>query len=104
MGLNPSGGASMANDKHVAMLKKDVKAWNERRLKNHGLLPDLSGANLSRANLFEADLSGASLINATLIAANLTDAKLTFTQLGGTVFGYMALTEVKELAHCHHLG
>jgi hypothetical protein len=33
-GLDPSGGASMANDEHVAMLKKGVRAWNEWRDEN----------------------------------------------------------------------
>jgi hypothetical protein len=28
LGLNPSEGASMANDEYVAILKKGVDAWN----------------------------------------------------------------------------
>src|SRR5215472_18672437 len=34
VGLDPNGGASMANDEHVAMLKKGVRAWNEWRDEN----------------------------------------------------------------------
>jgi hypothetical protein len=34
VGLNPSGGAPMANDEHVAMLKKGVDAWNKWRDEN----------------------------------------------------------------------
>jgi hypothetical protein len=37
----------MANDEHVAMLKKGVAAWNEWRDKNPAIRPDLSHADLS---------------------------------------------------------
>ena len=37
----------MANDEHVAMLKKGVAAWNAWRGQNLDILPDLSEANLS---------------------------------------------------------
>ena len=59
----------MANDEHVAMLKKGVAAWNAWRDENPSILPDLSeadlsgailrGANLREADLREADLGGA---------------------------------------------
>jgi uncharacterized protein YjbI with pentapeptide repeats len=41
----------MANDDHVAMLRKSVDAWNTWRDKNLNIRPDLSGVDLSRANL-----------------------------------------------------
>jgi hypothetical protein len=37
----------MANDEHVALLKKGVKAWNAWRYENPNILSDLGGAKLS---------------------------------------------------------
>ena len=71
----------MANEKHLAILKKGVKVWNDWRKKNFGTLPDLVGANLSKARLSnadlnKADLSGAKLSNAFLGRADLSGAIL----------------------------
>ena len=76
----------MADKDHLAILKKGVKAWNEWRRKNHGIHPDLSGANLFEANLGRvnlgrvdlgrADLGEANLIEANLGRANLSEANL----------------------------
>jgi hypothetical protein len=92
----------MANDKHVAILKKGGDAWNAWRRENHDMRlvtmanlfrADLTGANLSGANLIEAylfnadlykaDLSRASLYKADLLAANLTGANLSGANLKG---------------------
>jgi uncharacterized protein YjbI with pentapeptide repeats len=98
--LNPRGGASMANDEHVAMLKKGVDAWNAWRDANLEVDPDLSdanlrgrnlsganlsgrGANLEGANLIEADLSGANLSEAYLSDAFLRGANLSGANLSG---------------------
>jgi TIR domain/Pentapeptide repeats (8 copies) len=85
----------MANDEHVALLKKDVEAWNKWRLarpEDIQLAPDLfgadlNGANLSRANLHwtvlvQADLSWANLHSADLSRAFLGDANLSNADLG----------------------
>jgi hypothetical protein len=37
----------MANDEHVAILKKGVDAWNAWRDENPNILPDFSAAKLS---------------------------------------------------------
>jgi Pentapeptide repeats (8 copies) len=86
----------MANDEHVAILKKGVDAWNAWRDENPGVRPDLvevdltktdlsgadlsatdlSGANFSEAKLIRANLSGANLRQANLMEANLTGANL----------------------------
>ncbi len=76
----------MANKDHLALLKKDVAAWNEWREKNPEIRPDLrlaklskedlSGANLSEAYLRGATLSGADLRRADLGGANLSEADL----------------------------
>jgi uncharacterized protein YjbI with pentapeptide repeats len=56
----------MANDEHVAMLKKGVDAWNAWRDENPNIRPDLSEANIGGANLEGADLSDANLSTANL--------------------------------------
>ena len=48
----------MANEEHVAMLKKRVGAWNAWRAENPDICPELSGADLSGAMLALADLRG----------------------------------------------
>jgi hypothetical protein len=119
----------MANDVHVAMLKKGVDAWNEWRRENPDIRPDLSGADLfcanlkganlsgahldgadlRQANLIEADLGGADLDGARLNRANLTEAMMAGADLREgylleTVFGNTTLSEVNGLDQCHHLG
>jgi len=64
---------AMANDEHVAMLRKGVDAWNEWRFEKPLNIPDLSGTNLSGANLSGANLSGADLGGADLDGANLSN-------------------------------
>jgi hypothetical protein len=56
----------MANDEHVALLKKGVEAWNAWRAKNANLRLDLIRANLGGANLARAYLDGANLARANL--------------------------------------
>ena len=51
----------MANDEHVAMLKKGVTAWNKWCRENRRIRPDLRGADLSNANLVMARLLEADL-------------------------------------------
>jgi uncharacterized protein YjbI with pentapeptide repeats len=66
----------MANDDHVALLKKGVAAWNAWRDENPAIRPDLLGANLSGADFHRADLSEANLRGANLAGANLSGANL----------------------------
>jgi uncharacterized protein YjbI with pentapeptide repeats len=66
----------MANDEHVALLKKGVAAWNAWRDENPDIPPDLRGANLKETNLPGANLTGANLTGADLVLANLTEADL----------------------------
>jgi uncharacterized protein YjbI with pentapeptide repeats len=113
----------MANDEHVKLLKKGVKAWKTWRQKNEGgpidltgadlsgvdlsgvnlILADLSGAILRTANLYGGDLtqadlygvdfSGANLYGANLTGANLTKANLTKAELYGALLFRARLTE-----------
>jgi uncharacterized protein YjbI with pentapeptide repeats len=66
----------MANDEHLALLKKGVEAWNAWRRENAHIRPDLSKADFNGANLSGADLSGADLSKAILLEANLSKANL----------------------------
>jgi hypothetical protein len=96
----------MANEEHVARLKRGVAAWNAWRADNESVDPDLSGANLnrvmlrsanlvsaklSRAELISADLSGADLSGANLLSAYLISANLTGAALTGATLLYADL-------------
>jgi Pentapeptide repeats (8 copies) len=59
----------MANDEHVAILKKGVTAWNAWRKENRSLSPDLTHANLHGTKLVNADLHWANLQEANLKVA-----------------------------------
>jgi uncharacterized protein YjbI with pentapeptide repeats len=84
----------MANDEHVAMLKKGVEAWNAWRDENPDIDPDLfeadlngtnlRGANLSRANLRGANLRGANLSGRTHMERNLKAGNLSRVGLSET--------------------
>ena len=71
----------MANEEHLAVLKRGVEAWNQWRQKNPEVRPDLGRAKLARANLRGADLSGADLSGADLSGADLSGANLTWADL-----------------------
>jgi TIR domain-containing protein/pentapeptide repeat protein len=81
----------VANNEHVAMLKKGVDAWNKWRLQNPSIRPDLSkavafrGAFLGRVNLASADLTGADLTQADLTQADLSRADLSRADLTGAL-------------------
>jgi len=105
----------MANEEHLKILKQGTTAWNQWRMENPGVQPDLrgaylsmadlSGANLdrtlfSRANLSHAKLTKASLIEAVLVRTDLIMADLAFADLrrallGGAVLQYANLGEAK---------
>jgi hypothetical protein len=98
-----AGGGDVANEEHVAKLKKGVKAWNEWREANHpDVQPDLSGADLRHAdlggadlggaNLSEVDLTGAELFSAYLTGANLRSASLVAANLSRAELGAADLT------------
>jgi hypothetical protein len=77
----------MANEEHLAILKKGVADWNEWRKQNPDIRPylvkaDLSGAKLRDANLRFANLSGAYPFEANLFGANLFEANLRGADLG----------------------
>jgi uncharacterized protein YjbI with pentapeptide repeats len=92
----------MANEEHLAQLKRGVGAWNQWRKAYSEIRPDLANtelheAHLTGANLFKADLSeadlreahltGAHLFSAHLIRADLTGADLFNADLTGADLG-----------------
>src|SRR5262245_47162113 len=108
----------MANEEHVAILKKGVDAWNEWRDENPDICPDLtgvdlrakysfgadgkvtvrdradlSGADLNRAHLFQANLGGADLSGADLNQAHLNEANLQYANLSGANLSGACLIE-----------
>jgi uncharacterized protein YjbI with pentapeptide repeats len=96
----------MANEKHLAILKEGVQAWNRWRGENPAIEPDLrdadlntldlgganfkdcdlSGAGLSGAELSGADLRGANLARVTIAETELVGANLTGANLFGAEF------------------
>ena len=64
-------GASMANDEHIAILKRGVDAWNKWRGQYPDVKPDLTRADLRKEKISEANLSGVKLGDAYLSEAVL---------------------------------
>jgi nucleotide-binding universal stress UspA family protein len=81
---------SLANEEHLAILRRGAWFWNEWRLENPTVRPDFVGANLSytelaHANLKLADLRDADLAHADLRKSVLHGAYLVGTSLNGAV-------------------
>lgn len=70
----------MANDDHVKLIKLGKHSWNEWRVANPNVVPDLSDADLSGLDLAELNLSGATLTRAKLWNCNLWQTKLNDAQ------------------------
>ena len=89
----------MANDKHLAILKKGVRAWNRWRYANE------EEANLREANLAERNLSGANFYGAYLVGANLSGANLEEADLTGANLWYARLSHANlvraDMAYAH---
>jgi hypothetical protein len=112
------GGVAMANKRHLKILKQGIEVWNQWRVKNPTIRPDLSRADLNGANLHkarlraaylteadlrEADISeaylgGANLYGARLCIANLSGADLNGAKLGRTDFQRANLSEANLYA------
>jgi len=74
----------MASDEHLGILQNGVAAWNNWRLDNPGVRPDLSGAfwtfedfGLAGVNFSQTNLSAAFFTNTSLAGSNLAEADLT---------------------------
>jgi hypothetical protein len=73
----------MANEEHLAILKRGMRVWNKWREDNPKIEPDLGEANLSRMDLNFANLSFANLCDTQFISANLRFADLGRANLSG---------------------
>jgi TIR domain/Pentapeptide repeats (8 copies) len=71
----------MANQKHIARLRKGSAAWNSWRERQGDTLIDLNRADLPQVSLIDADLSHADLHRADLSSANLSHASLSSANL-----------------------
>ena len=76
----------MANNAHVAILRKRVRVWNQWRKSHPEVRPDLSDADLAEADLGRANLRGVSLARADLRRANVRGADLRGANLRGAHF------------------
>jgi len=100
----------VADQEHLDKLKEGVKAWNEWRIENLDIKPDLSEANLRGANLrwvilsdtdlikadlSRADLGGANFRGANLSRADLSGADLEWAELNGTSLFDANLQKIK---------
>jgi hypothetical protein len=102
----------MANPEHLKILKQGVAAWNNWRVENPRIMPDLKwadflradliGANLVGANLRGANLGGADLRRANLVGADLENSDFTNAVVGWNVFADNDLSTVKGLGTVHH--
>ena len=105
-------GCGMANSKHLAKLKKGMKAWNRWRKTNTETRPDLSGADLrwailSGMDLHEADLRGANLSGADirleqLVMVDLADANFANAYVGSAIFANIDLSTTRGLERMLH--
>ena len=86
----------MAEDEHVAMLRRGAEPWDEWRA-NRDEVPDLSGAGLRGLALSGFDLSGADLKGADLRGMNLSRANLSLAHLDGANF-FKAVLDGADLA------
>ena len=118
----------MANPEHLAKLKEGVEAWNQWRVENPEVEPDLAkanfygddlvGANLSWAYLYgtvftRANLSGVDFVGSNLHRARLNEANLRRANLSDTLLGMANLLQAKlqeakltgtDLAHATLIG
>ena len=100
----------MANNKHLEMLKKGRKAWNQWRVFHPDIQPDLSYLNLrasefSRLNLSFCILESTDLTNARISNSDLKSSNLRSTKLGSGSLSYSNLTHADlsnaDLSHCN---
>jgi uncharacterized protein YjbI with pentapeptide repeats len=84
----------MANADHVKTLRQGGAAWNEWRLANGDVTPDLKEVKLEGEDLAAADLRGADLRGAQLRGARLADADLRYAALQGACMAGCDLSRV----------
>ncbi len=69
------------NADQVERLRRSVTEWNQWRVENQGVVPDLRGADLRNAHLNGAMLTKADLVGANLSGAMLVDVRFAYALL-----------------------
>jgi uncharacterized protein YjbI with pentapeptide repeats len=83
----------MANEEHIEILRKGVKAWNEWRERRRDIKPDLSGVNFRCAELQNGIFSQTCLHRANFSQLILTEINLTKANLIKAKFEKSDLSE-----------
>src|SRR5437660_678135 len=92
-----AGGKRMANQEHLDILRQGgVEVWNEWRIDNPDVQPDLSNVDFSETNLDNVDFHEADLRGANLSKANLTNADLSGANLSRFVLNQDELNEYRN--------
>jgi uncharacterized protein YjbI with pentapeptide repeats len=74
---------AMADEQHLALLRRSVREWNRWRAENPRVTPDLAGAGLRGLDLSGANLAGALLKGADLRGTILSGSSLAGSALAG---------------------
>lgn len=88
----------MANEEHLAILRQGVHAWNNWRMRNPEIIPDLSLADFSStifpedSDLFEVNFSKANLVQAKFVETDLIEADFSEANLDGANFSRSILS------------
>jgi hypothetical protein len=88
----------VAKDKHIKIIKRGIKRWNEWRAENPDIRPNFSDGflrliNFKGANLKGADFTYADVVGADLSFADLRDADLSYAYLGSANFSSVNLSQ-----------
>lgn len=95
---------AMANEEHLAILKKGVEVWNKWRKENPEVKPDISYEYLRDEKLGDANFSGADLTAVDFSYTELANADFSGARLSFTVFVNVDLSKVKGLEMVEHEG
>lgn len=88
----------MANEEHLAILRQGVHVWNNWRMKNPEVIPDLSSADFSStifpedSDLFEINFSKANLVQTKFVETDLIEADFSEANLDGANFSRSILS------------
>jgi hypothetical protein len=83
----------MGQHEQKRILCRGTRAWNQWRLENPAVIPELSFCVLEGVDLSSADLSNADLYCTWLQGANLSGANLSGADLSGASFAGADLTD-----------
>src|SRR5579864_268256 len=88
---------NMADEEHLAILKKGAGFWNEWRDQNRDIKPDLFGAQLAGFDLEGVNFEDASIACANLRGVNLSNANLAKADIGGDHHSIRGLAGATDL-------